>query len=60
MAHERIMSLNEVASTLGRHPRTIWRWWAKDKIFPKPIQMNGRCIGWLESDFTQWLEDQAA
>ncbi|WP_272870754.1 AlpA family transcriptional regulator, partial [Vibrio sp. 2-2(9)] len=45
MARDRIMSLKEVSDSLGRSPRTIWRWWAKDKCFPKPIQINGRCLG---------------
>ncbi|EPP5606006.1 MULTISPECIES: helix-turn-helix transcriptional regulator [Vibrio] len=55
MARDRIMSLKEVSDSLGRSPRTIWRWWAKDKCFPKPIQINGRCLGWRERDFVDWL-----
>ena len=37
MARDRIMSLKEVSDSLGRSPRTIWRWWAKDKCFPWKI-----------------------
>ena len=59
MARNRIMSLKEVSDSLGRSPRTIWRWWAKDKCFPKPIQINGRCLGWREKDFVYWLVAQA-
>lgn len=57
MARDRIMSLKEVSDSLGRSPRTIWRWWAKDKCFPKPIQINGRCLGGggRERDFVDWL-----
>ncbi len=58
MTHNRIMSLKEVSESVGRNPRTIWRWWAKDKSFPKPIQINGRCLGWRESDFVEWLNQQ--
>ncbi|ENT7121508.1 MULTISPECIES: helix-turn-helix transcriptional regulator [Vibrio] len=58
MARDRIMSLKEVSDSLGRSPRTIWRWWAKDKCFPKPIQINGRCLGWRERDFVDWLVEQ--
>ena len=30
----RIISLEEVSNLVGRHPRTIWRWWAKEDGFP--------------------------
>ncbi len=58
MTNYRVMSLKEVSEALGRHPRTIWRWWAKEKSFPLPIQRNGRCLGWKEADFIKWLNKQ--
>ncbi|SON48156.1 helix-turn-helix transcriptional regulator [Vibrio tapetis] len=58
MTRDKIMSLQEVAAEVKRSPRTVWRWWAKDKSFPKPIQMNGRCLGWRESVFVEWLNKQ--
>ncbi len=58
MTHNRIMSLKEVSEALGRTPKTIWRWWAKEKTFPKPILINGRCLGWRESELDNWMESQ--
>ncbi|CZF83356.1 AlpA family phage regulatory protein [Grimontia kaedaensis] len=58
MPQDRIMSLQEVSAALNRDPKTIWRWWAKEKRFPKPIQFNGRCLGWKASVFQAWLEEQ--
>lgn len=58
MTPNRIMPLKEVSEALGRTPKTIWRWWAKEKIFPQPIQMNGRCLGWRESEVNKWIESQ--
>ncbi|TOC20861.1 helix-turn-helix transcriptional regulator [Vibrio parahaemolyticus] len=36
----------------------MWRWWAKEKTFPKPILINGRCLGWRESELDNWMESQ--
>lgn len=56
MVNAKIMTLQEVSGLVQRSPKTIWRWWAKDKTFPKPIQINGRCIGWPESVYQAWLD----
>ncbi|MGY3568703.1 helix-turn-helix transcriptional regulator [Vibrio paucivorans] len=57
MASNRIMSLKEVSEAVGRSPRTIWRWWAKEKTFPAPMLVNGRCLGWPVSEFMKWLNE---
>jgi prophage regulatory protein len=28
--------------------------------FPRPIQLGGRAVGWLEAEVQGWLEDQIA
>lgn len=57
---ESIITLPEMAKHLKRSPKTIWRWWAVDQVFPKPlINKNGRCLGWKESTYKAWLEERA-
>ncbi|EOD4741169.1 helix-turn-helix transcriptional regulator [Vibrio vulnificus] len=59
MTTERIMSLKEISQAVGRSPKTIWRWWAKEKTFPAPMLINGRCLGWPESEFLEWLKENS-
>lgn len=56
--HERVLSIAEVAQIFGRSPKTIWRWWAKEKCFPKPIQINGRSIGFKQSTIDDLLTEK--
>ncbi|HCM0912618.1 helix-turn-helix transcriptional regulator [Vibrio alginolyticus] len=57
----RIIPLKEISLIVGRHPRTVWRWWAKEGTFPSPLMNNnGRCIGWLQQDLDLWIEKSAA
>lgn len=56
MTTDRIIPPKEMSDNVGRDPKTIWRWWAKDKTFPEPIKINGRCIGWPESVYQAWLD----
>ena len=58
MAQGQIIPIKQMAAMLNRDPKTIWRWWAKEKIFPEPIRINGRCIGWTECAYQQWLNNQ--
>ena len=53
---DRVMSLDEVAQMMGRSKKTIWRFWAKEKVFPKPILIKGRAIGWRESTIKKFLD----
>lgn len=53
---DRVMSLDEVALVIGRSKKTLWRLWAKEKVFPKPILMKGRAIGWRESIINKFLD----
>jgi prophage regulatory protein len=55
---DRIISLQEMSGLTSRTPKTIWRWWAKDKTFPKPLMMNRRALGWKESTYTAWLAEK--
>lgn len=53
---DRVMSLDEVAQVMGRSKKTLWRLWAKDKVFPKPILIKGRAFGWRESTINKFLD----
>lgn len=56
---DRIIPLPEMAILTARTPKTLWRWWAVEGVFPKPILMNGRCLGWKESTYNEWLSEKA-
>ncbi len=56
---DRIISLREMSKLASKSPKTIWRWWAIEQVFPKPILMNGRCLGWKESTYNAWLAEKA-
>lgn len=46
---DRVLSLDEVAAILGRSKKTLWRFYAKEKIIPEPLKVNGRAIGYRQS-----------
>jgi prophage regulatory protein len=50
------MSLQELANLVNKSKVTVWRWWAKDKILPEPIIINGRCLGWKSTVIEKWLD----
>lgn len=51
----RILSPKDVGKLIGRSTSTINRWWRKDGLFPKPLLMNGRTLGWREDVVLDWL-----
>jgi len=57
MLNNQIISLADLANLVNKNKVTVWRWWAKDKILPKPILLNGKCLGWKSSVIEQWLDD---
>jgi len=56
---DRVLSLDEVSQLMGRSKKTLWRWWAKDKSFPKPIQIKGRSVGYKQSSIDTFLTEKA-
>ena len=56
---DRLIPLQEMSKLASKSPKTIWRWWAVDGTFPKPLMMNGRCLGWKESTYNAWLAEKA-
>lgn len=55
---DRIISISEMAKLTSRTPKTIWRWWAKEGLFPRPLLQNGRALGWKESTYNAWLAEK--
>jgi len=51
----KLISLQELANLVNKSEVTVWRWWAKNKVLPAPIQLNGRCLGWQQDVIDQWL-----
>ena len=60
LSNEILYSPNDVCEIIQRSKQTLWRWWSKEGIFPKPIVINGRCVGWPQSVIVKWLEENVA
>lgn len=55
MINSRIIKYSEMELLTGLNRRSLWRKWAKEKSFPKPLMQNGRAVGWTEQQFNEWL-----
>lgn len=56
--NDRIIKPQEVCNLLGKSKRTIWRWYAKENLMPKPIIVQGAAVGWRESVLKKWLAEK--
>ncbi|MBY7926917.1 AlpA family transcriptional regulator [Vibrio fluvialis] len=45
----------EVAQIFNRSMKSLWRWYAKEKIIPEPLKVNGRAIGYRASTVEEIL-----
>ena len=54
---ERILRLSDVKERTGLSRSTIYLN-IKDGIFPKPISLGARCVGWLESEIDTWIHER--
>ncbi len=52
---DRLVTIEELAQILNRSPKTIWRFWSKEKIIPEPLKVNGRAIGYRASTVEEIL-----
>ncbi|MCC5888646.1 MAG: AlpA family transcriptional regulator [Gammaproteobacteria bacterium] len=55
----RIMRLRSVMGMTGLARSTIYKYIAKG-IFPAPIPLGARAVGWLESEVEGWIRNCAA
>jgi prophage regulatory protein len=57
--NERILRLPEVKKRVGLSRSSIYQA-IQRKVFPSPIPLGARAVGWLESDIAEWLASQIA
>ncbi|GAB6406501.1 helix-turn-helix transcriptional regulator [Pseudomonas sp. MHK4] len=50
----RIIRLKEVMDLTGLARSTIYKF-ISGGLFPKPISLGDRCVGWLESEVHDWI-----
>lgn len=57
---EALIPISEMTKRVNRNRQTLWIWWKAGK-FPAPILTSeGRTLGWLESDYKEWLKRNQA
>jgi len=56
MTHN-IMRLPAVKARTGLSRSTIYLR-ISDGLFPKPVALGGRAVGWVEADINEWLDQQ--
>jgi len=56
MTH-RILRLPEVMTRTGLSRSTIYLR-ISDGTFPKPVNLGGRAVGWVEAEIQEWLQRQ--
>ena len=52
-----ILRLPEVKARTGLSRSTIYLR-ISNKLFPLPISLGGRAVGWVEEEIQAWLEEQ--
>ena len=55
---KRLIRLREVQHRVGVGRSTIYRWMA-DGIFPQPVQLGKRSVGWIEQEIDDWLRSRS-
>ncbi|MFP3567718.1 helix-turn-helix transcriptional regulator [Paraburkholderia sp. SIMBA_030] len=52
--NDKILRLPGVLEMVGVKKTTIYEW-VKLDLFPRPVRLGARAVGWLESDVSAWL-----
>tara|TARA_R110001592_G_scaffold15313_1_gene66935 strand:+ start:2472 stop:2717 length:246 start_codon:yes stop_codon:yes gene_type:complete len=60
-AKKQILRLPEVKSKSGLSSSSIYakmdpKGPSHDPFFPKPVQLGGRAVGWIESEIDAWID----
>ncbi|EOX6785869.1 helix-turn-helix transcriptional regulator [Pseudomonas aeruginosa] len=50
----RIIRLKEVMGLTGLARSTVYKY-VSEGVFPKPVSLGDRCVGWLESEVHNWI-----
>jgi len=53
----RIIRLKSVMEMTGLGRSTVYKYIAEG-VFPKPISLGDRCVGWLESEVLGWISSK--
>lgn len=52
-----IIRPGQLAEILSVNPVTVWRMEKRGELPPRK-KISNRCVGWLESDIREWLENR--
>ena len=55
----RLIRLSEVQKRVGLGRSTIYRWMSEER-FPKPYQLGGHAVAWLEQEIDEWIAQRIA
>jgi len=55
----RILRMKMVVEITGLARSTVYKYIAEG-IFPKPITLGGRSVGWVESEVFAWIQARVA
>ncbi|MEN2506156.1 AlpA family transcriptional regulator [Stutzerimonas stutzeri] len=50
----RIIRLKEVIGSTGLARSTIYKQ-ISEGVFPKPVSLGDRCVGWVEEEVQEWI-----
>jgi prophage regulatory protein len=53
----KIIRLQQVMEMTGLGRSTVYKY-VSGSLFPKPIPLGGRSVGWLESEVKEWILDR--
>lgn len=51
----RIIRLRDVMSCTGLARSTIYKF-VEENIFPRPVSLGGRAVGWVEEEVLDWVQ----
>jgi prophage regulatory protein len=52
-----ILRRKQIEARTGFARSTIYLY-IKEGIFPKPVQLGSRAVGWLESEVSEWIAER--
>lgn len=54
---DKIIRLPSVQTLTGLSRSTIYLW-IEEKMFPAPISLGPRAVGWIEAEILDWIEQR--
>ncbi len=57
MQRENLIRVREVMERTGLSRTVLYRK-VKHKDFPPPVRLTARCVGWLESEIDEWVNQR--